>query len=91
MQVIPDTNTLNIFNAESGDSGSYSCEASNGYAQNSASTVISVQDATDVPVQAECVDNPYFANCKLIVRAQYCTNKYYAKFCCRSCTLAGQI
>ncbi len=38
-----------------------------------------------------CEDNPYFANCKLIVRAQYCTNKYYAKFCCRSCTIAGQL
>ena len=41
-------------------------------------------------VQDSCVDNPYFANCKLIVKARYCGNKYYAKFCCRSCTLAGQ-
>ena len=40
-------------------------------------------------VQDTCVDNPYFANCKLIVKARYCGNKYYAKFCCRSCTLAG--
>jgi len=37
------------------------------------------------------VDNPYFANCKLIVKAKYCANKYYAKFCCRSCTLAGRV
>ena len=42
-------------------------------------------------VQDTCVDNPYFANCKLIVKARYCGNKYYAKFCCRSCTLAGQL
>ena len=40
-------------------------------------------------MQDTCVDNPYFANCKLIVKARYCGNKYYAKFCCRSCTLAG--
>jgi papilin len=26
-----------------------------------------------------------------IVKAEYCTNKYYAKFCCMSCTLAGQL
>jgi hypothetical protein len=45
----------------------------------------------DLQVVDSCVDNPYFANCKLIVKAKYCGNKYYAKFCCRSCTLAGQI
>ena len=45
----------------------------------------------NVQISEQCEDNPHFANCKLIVRAQYCTNKYYAKFCCRSCTLAGQL
>lgn len=40
-------------------------------------------------VDESCTDNPYFANCKLIVKARYCGNRYYAKFCCRSCTLAG--
>ena len=38
-----------------------------------------------------CTDNPFFANCKLIVKARFCTNKYYARFCCKSCTLAGQL
>lgn len=47
--------------------------------------------AAVVPVSPECIDNPYFANCKLIVEGKYCFNKYYAQFCCRSCTLAGQI
>ena len=46
--------------------------------------------STLLQVQPDCSDNPYFANCKLIVKARYCGNKYYAKFCCRSCTLAGQ-
>jgi hypothetical protein len=45
----------------------------------------------NITVPNECTDNPYFANCKLIVKAEYCTNKYYAKFCCMSCTLAGQL
>lgn len=38
-----------------------------------------------------CIDNEYFANCKLIVKARYCGHQYYAKFCCKSCTLAGQL
>ncbi len=45
----------------------------------------------NVQISAQCEDNPHFANCKLIVRAQYCTNKYYAKFYCRSCTIGGQL
>ena len=52
------------------------------------SIVVTVEN---VQISEQCVDNPYFANCKLIVKAQYCTNKYYAKFCCRSCTIAGQL
>lgn len=42
-------------------------------------------------VPANCVDNVFFANCKLIVKAKYCTHQYYAKFCCKSCHLAGQL
>ena len=38
----------------------------------------------------KCVDDPNFANCDLIVRANYCTkNAYYADFCWASCTQAG--
>lgn len=42
-------------------------------------------------VSSDCIDNQFFANCALIVKGNYCTHKYYAKFCCRSCTLAGFI
>ena len=39
----------------------------------------------------QCVDNPQFANCHIIVQANYCgKNPYYSKFCCASCTEAGQ-
>lgn len=44
-----------------------------------------------VHVPSHCVDNPFFADCSKIVRGQYCKHVYYAKFCCRSCTLAGQL
>lgn len=46
---------------------------------------------TGVYLDPNCTDNPFFANCKLIVKARFCTNKYYARFCCKSCTLAGQL
>lgn len=88
LQIIRENNTLTIFNSRSSDSGTYTCEADNGYNRDSASVSITVEN---ISVQQECTDNPYFANCKLIVKAEYCTNKYYAKFCCRSCTLAGQL
>ena len=42
-------------------------------------------------VDPSCTDNPFFANCPLIVAARYCTNQYYARFCCRACTLDGQL
>ncbi|XP_063602006.1 papilin-like [Penaeus indicus] len=44
-----------------------------------------------VSVRPSCTDNPFFANCKTIVQGRYCTNEYYSKFCCRTCTLAGQL
>ena len=42
-------------------------------------------------VPPNCDDSPNFANCDLIVKSKYCNNKHYAKFCCRSCLIAGQI
>ena len=42
-------------------------------------------------VPEQCEDKPQFANCALIVRGRFCSNVYYADFCCKSCTLAGQI
>ena len=80
-------NTLVIDRARPEDGGSYVCRASNGYNEAEDRVEITVDD---LQVQDSCVDNPYFANCKLIVKARYCGNKYYAKFCCRSCTLAGE-
>ena len=77
-----------IFGSRRSDSGTYTCEADNGYNRDTSSVSIRVEN---IQVDQECTDNPYFANCKLIVKAEYCTNKYYAKFCCKSCTLAGQL
>ena len=97
-------NTLAIDRAQPADGGNYICRGSNGYSEAQDSVNIVVEDLQvnhhdhrvisysyyDHQVQDDCVDNPYFANCKLIVKARYCANKYYAKFCCRSCTLAGK-
>ena len=39
-----------------------------------------------------CVDHPDLANCELIVRAKLCAKvTFYAEFCCKSCTEAGQL
>lgn len=38
-----------------------------------------------------CVDSPYFSDCNLIIQNRYCNNLMYAKFCCQSCLLAGQL
>ena len=81
-------NTLAILSGRPADSATYTCEAENGYNRDTASVSITVEN---ISVNHDCTDNPYFANCKLIVKAEYCTNKYYAKFCCKSCTLAGQL
>ena len=71
-QIISSNNTLSIFDASPGDSATYTCEADNGYGRASDSATVTVEN---VYVAQTCEDNPHFANCKLIVRAQYCTNK----------------
>jgi len=88
LQFIRTNNTLAIHQAQNADSGRYECTASNGYNEAVDSVTISVED---LKVKDDCKDNPYFANCQLIVKARYCANKYYARFCCRSCTIAGQL
>jgi len=88
LKIQRNNNTLSINQAQAQDSGSYTCSASNGYNDAQDSVIISVEQ---IQVEEKCQDNPYFANCKLIVKARYCGNKYYARFCCRSCTLAGQL
>jgi len=88
VNILRSNNTLAIYGARAEDTGTFSCYASNGYNEDEASVNIHIEN---VEVADGCADNPYFANCKLIVKARYCGNKYYAKFCCRSCTIAGQL
>ncbi|KAJ8713838.1 hypothetical protein PYW08_007458 [Mythimna loreyi] len=45
----------------------------------------------ELTIPAKCTDNPFFANCDLIVRSKFCRHKYYGKFCCKSCMEAGQL
>ena len=37
------------------------------------------------------VQKTVYAVLNIDCRRRYCTNKYYAKFCCKSCTMAGQL
>ncbi|CAG0888031.1 unnamed protein product [Darwinula stevensoni] len=85
---ISGNDTLLIREASAADSGTYRCEADNQLGAATAATSITVEG---IYVHPNCTDNAFFANCKLIVKGKYCTNKYYARFCCRSCTLAGQL
>merc|ERR1712083_656762 len=71
VQVLRNNNTLIIYNGRETDSGRYTCEAENGYKRDSDSVDITV---ANVVVPQDCTDNPYFANCKLIVKAGYCDN-----------------
>ncbi|ODM97201.1 Papilin [Orchesella cincta] len=77
---------LVIGESSSSDSGVYRCDAVNDYGASHSSISVSVEG---MQLHPNCTDNSFFANCKLIVKANYCTNKYYARFCCKSCTLAG--
>ncbi|XP_065722468.2 papilin isoform X4 [Drosophila suzukii] len=89
VQISSQPHSLILSDVTPEDSGKYTCRASNAYTYANGDANVSIQSV--VPVSPECVDNPYFANCKLIVQGKYCTNPYYTKFCCRSCTLAGQV
>ncbi|CAG2058286.1 unnamed protein product, partial [Timema podura] len=85
---ISESHRLLIIRSNSNDTGEYRCEAFNQYGTSTSSTTITVEG---VYIHPNCTDNPFFANCRLIVQAQYCTHRYYARFCCKSCTLAGQL
>ncbi|CAL1675129.1 unnamed protein product [Lasius platythorax] len=85
---ISELNRLIISNAKQEDSGRYRCEATNEYSSDSDSVDIRV---AGIFIHPHCQDNTFFANCELIVEAKFCTHTYYAKFCCRSCTEAGQL
>ncbi|XP_034936854.1 papilin isoform X2 [Chelonus insularis] len=85
---ISESNTLVVDNAGSNDTGVYRCEAYNAYSSSSDYLKISVQGSY---ISADCIDTKFFARCDLIVMGKYCQHPYYAKFCCRSCTEAGQL
>lgn len=69
------------------DGGVYACRATNVHQSVSESIKVTVKEGEEPP--PECEDDPYFARCDLIVRANYCTSLYYGKFCCKTCTEAG--
>jgi len=85
---IDQDNTLVIPKSRTIDTGSFSCRATNEHEVVSDEIEIFVKK----PEQDEqCIDNPMFANCQLIVKAGFCgKNPYYSKFCCASCTEAGE-
>ncbi|XP_044011690.1 papilin isoform X3 [Aphidius gifuensis] len=85
---ISESNRLVITNASYNDTGKYNCEATNEFS--SASDTIDINVA-GIYIHPDCQDNSFFAKCDLIVKAKYCQHKYYAKFCCRSCTEARQL
>nr|XP_023024406.1 papilin-like [Leptinotarsa decemlineata] len=83
---ISDSHTLTILDATKADSGFYQCEAINAYTKSTSTLEILIEG---IYIHPSCTDNPFFANCALIVKAKYCSHKYYGKFCCRSCAEAG--
>lgn len=83
---ITESHRLLVFGASPADSGYYRCVAANAFGSAEHAEQINVEGAY---IPDDCQDNPFFANCKLIIKGRYCDHKYYAKFCCRSCTLAG--
>ncbi|XP_022241638.1 papilin-like, partial [Limulus polyphemus] len=80
--------TLIIQSTQHNDSGIYSCIATSKHSEASSSVSITIED---VYIPPDCVDWPQFVGCKTIVQANYCMNPHYGKYCCRSCTLAGQL
>ncbi|XP_068083649.1 papilin [Anabrus simplex] len=85
---VTESHRILIVRADKTDAGTYRCEAANEFESSSSSISISIEG---VYIHPNCTDNPFFANCRLIVAAKYCTHKYYARFCCKSCTQAGQL
>jgi hypothetical protein len=83
---VAEDHRLSIQQATKADSGTYQCEAANAYSKSSSSITILVDG---MYLHPNCKDNRYFANCNLIVKAKFCSHKYYAIFCCKSCTEAG--
>ncbi|GJQ76338.1 hypothetical protein Trydic_g2060 [Trypoxylus dichotomus] len=85
---ITESHRLIIKNATDSDSGEYRCAAWNQYSNATSTIPLLVQGRF---IHPSCKDNPFFANCPLIIKANFCSHKYYARFCCRSCTEAGKL
>lgn len=83
---ISESNRLTIIKSNVTNSGEYECQAANQFSSARSSITIKVEGTY---INPNCTDNPFFADCSLIVKANFCTHKYYARFCCRSCTEAG--
>ncbi|XP_028034800.1 papilin isoform X5 [Bombyx mandarina] len=79
---------LTIRRVTVGDSGVYVCHADNLYSSHESSVQVTVKALT---TPAKCTDNPFFADCSLIVRSKFCKHHYYSNFCCKSCLEAGQL
>merc|ERR1719270_2665268 len=70
------------------DKGTYKCTASNNYESKSDELAVLVEDPKGEPVEI-CEDNPSLANCKMIVRANWCFVGMFSEICCKSCKEAG--
>jgi hypothetical protein len=83
------TSTLVLRNASNADSGTYRCEAASPYSASAsgASAMLLVQWGPG----ERCVDRPSYAHCGLVVAHRLCANRYYGRYCCRSCSLAGYV
>ncbi|GBP58334.1 Papilin [Eumeta japonica] len=85
---ISEAHRLTIASLTAEDAGRYTCSARNEYSAHQDTVSVNVEGLS---IPETCTDNPFFANCKLIVRSKFCKHVYYSNFCCRSCMEAGQL
>ncbi|XP_022094920.1 papilin-like [Acanthaster planci] len=76
------TGDLIINGLRSTDGGTYTCTAANGISSESASATVTVQGAA---VDPNCQDNVRYANCRVVLRANFCHRKPYDTYCCATC------
>ncbi|XP_012159984.1 modular serine protease isoform X1 [Ceratitis capitata] len=81
LEITIEPHTLVLSNVTVEDSGTYSC-----IAKIFGNDHVNEKRVIIESHKADCIDNKYFANCQLIVRANYCYHRYYQKFCCKSCS-----
>ena len=54
-------------------------------------TDIVVLIVVDMRIPDDCIDQPQYADCDLIVKGSFCKHHIYSEFCCRACHEAGQL